>query len=206
MKKHLVTLIKGFMAGVLISIGGIIYLSLDNKIIGATFFSIGLLVICIYQMNLYTGKVGYAINNKPSYLIELLLSLIGNYLGTLFMALCILATRISNISEKAKLLANVKLNDSIPSILILSFCCGMLMYIAVNNYKKIKDPVGKYICIFMCVIVFILSGFEHCVANMFYFNIAKCFTLKMFAYLIIMILGNGLGAIFISAYDKYLNK
>ena len=44
------------------------------------------------------------------------------------------------------------------------------MYIAVNSYKTSKDVFGRYIPIFMCVIVFILCGFEHCIANMFYFK------------------------------------
>ena len=75
-------------------------------------------------------------------------------------------TRIyTMISEKAKTLADIKLNDTLISILILSFFCGILMYLAVNTYKEVKD-IGKYLAVFLGVIVFILCGFEHCIANM----------------------------------------
>ena len=51
--KNINYLIKGIYAGVMIGIGGIAYLSITNKIIGAFIFSIGLISICIYNMNLY---------------------------------------------------------------------------------------------------------------------------------------------------------
>ena len=78
------------------------------------------------------------------------------------------------------------------------------MYIAVNNYKKENDVIGKYMTIFMGVMAFILCGFEHCVANMFYFSIAGTFSLKVFAYLLVMILGNSVGSVIIAwYYNKY---
>ena len=61
--------IKGTYAGILIGIGGTVYLSVQNNVAGSFLFSIGLLTICMYQMNLYTGKVGYVLVNKISYLI-----------------------------------------------------------------------------------------------------------------------------------------
>ena len=206
LKKYVNYLLKGIYAGVMIGIGGVIFLALDNKIIGATFFSIGLLVVCMFGMNLYTGKIGYIINNKISYVIELLLSLIGNFIGTFLVAFAILNTRFSSITEKAKILSNIKLNDNVVSILILSFFCGILMYIAVNSYKTCKDNFGKYICIFMGVIVFILSGFEHCVANMFYFSMAEVWTWKTVLYTLVMVLGNSLGSVFIALFDKYIRE
>ena len=58
----------------------------------------------------------------------------------------------------------------------------------------------------MGVMAFILCGFEHCVANMFYFSIAGIFSLKVFGYLLIMILGNSIGSIIIALYyNKYNN-
>ena len=78
------------------------------------------------------------------------------------------------------------------------------MYIAVNNYKNSKNEIGKYIGIFMCVMTFILCGFEHCVANMFYIVAAKMLSLKSLLYLLIMILGNSCGSILIALfYNRY---
>ena len=204
MKKYLDFLIKGFYAGILISIGGIAYLAIENKIVGSFIFSFGLLTICIYSFNLFTGKVGYVLVNKINYIIELLISLVGNFLGTFAVGSLMRLTRFTNYINTATNIVNTKLNDNILSIFILAIMCGMIMYIAVNNYKKETDVVGKYIAIFMGVMAFILCGFEHCVANMFYFSIAGTFSLKVFCYLLVMILGNSIGSIIIALYyNKY---
>lgn len=206
MRKYLDFLIKGIYAGILISIGGIAYLAIENKVVGSFIFSFGLLTVCMYSFNLFTGKVGYILINKINYLLELLISLIGNFLGTFIVGNLMRLTRFSNYIETAKNIVNVKLNDSIISIFILAIFCGMIMYIAVNNYKKGKDVIGKYITIFMGVMAFILCGFEHCVANMFYFSIAGIFSFKVLYYLLVMVLGNSLGSIIIAFYDKRYNK
>lgn len=204
--KFLNILIKGIYAGIMIGIGGTIFLALDNKIVGALLFAIGLFMICVYSMNLYTGKIGYLIINKMNYLYELLFTLIGNFLGTYLVGFLIRLTRFNNYSVKAIDICNIKLNDNLLSIFILSIFCGILMYLAVNNFKKMESSLGKYLSVFICVIVFILCGFEHCVANMFYFSVANIWSLKTFLYLLIMILGNSFGSIFIALYDKYSIK
>ena len=58
----------------------------------------------------------------------------------------------------------------------------------------------------MCVIVFILCGFEHCVANMFYFSVARSWSFKTILYIFIMILGNSIGSILIALYDRYIRE
>lgn len=204
--KFLNILIKGIYAGIMIGIGGTIFLALDNKIIGALLFAIGLFMICVYSMNLYTGKIGYLIVNKANYLFELLFTLIGNFLGTYLIGFLIRLTRFNNYSVKAIDICNIKLNDNLLSIFILSIFCGILMYLAVNNFKKMESSLGKYLSVFICVIVFILCGFEHCVANMYYFSVANIWSLKVFLYLFIMILGNSVGSLFIALYDKYSIK
>ena len=96
----------------------------------------------------------------------------------------------------------VKLEDSIVSIFILSICCGLLMYLAVNGYKVVKDNIGRYLSVFLGVIVFILCGFEHSIANMYYFSVANMWTLKTCEYLLIMIIGNGIGGVLIPLTDR----
>lgn len=53
------TFLKAIFAGFLIGIGAIAYLLISNPIVGSIFFSIGLFVILVKELNLYTGKVGY---------------------------------------------------------------------------------------------------------------------------------------------------
>lgn len=207
MKYNIEILIKSILAGIMIGIGGTIYLSLDNKIVGSILFAIGLFIIVVYSFNLYTGKIGYLINNfNKKYISELIITLIGNFIGTFFVGFILRYTRIYNmISEKAKTLADIKLNDTLISILILSFFCGILMYLAVNTYKEVKD-IGKYLAVFLGVIVFILCGFEHCIANMYYFSVSSTWSLNTLLYLLVMILGNSLGGILIPLCNKVIKK
>mgnify|MGYP004608331103 FL=1 len=207
MKYNIEILIKSILAGIMIGIGGTIYLSLDNKIVGSILFAIGLFIIVVYSFNLYTGKIGYLINNfNKKYIRELIITLIGNFIGTFFVGFILRYTRIYNmISEKAKTLADIKLNDTLISILILSFFCGILMYLAVNTYKEVKD-IGKYLAVFLGVIVFILCEFEHCIANMYYFSVSSTWSLNTLLYLLVMILGNSLGGILIPLCNKVIKK
>ncbi len=199
--------IKSVLAGIMIGIGGTIYLSIDNNVVGASLFGIGLFMIVIYGFNLYTGKIGYLVDNfNFKYIKMLVITLIGNFIGTFFVGYILKFTRIySLIHDKAKLLVNVKLDDSLISILILAFFCGILMYLAVNTYKENKD-ISKYLGVFLGVIVFILCGFEHCIANMYYFSVANIWNLNTLLYLLIMILGNSLGGMLVPLCNKVIKK
>ena len=201
-KENINILIKGIYAGIMIGIGGTIYLNVSNPVIGSIFFAIGLLTICVYKMNLYTGMIGYILENNLRYLKTLTFTLLGNFIGTIITAYLILNTRIANISIRAKEISMVKIDDNYISIFILSIFCGILMYIAVNNFKKSEDIIIKYLSIFICVIVFILCGFEHCIANMYYISLAKMWSLKAILTMIFMIVGNSFGSILIAIFNK----
>lgn len=191
-------LFKSFLAGIMIAIGGTVFLSIENKVIGASLFSIGLFGVLIYNLNLYTGKIGYLITNfNLKYIKELIITLIGNFIGACSVGFILRYTRIyDNIYEKSLILANTKLNDNILSIFILSIFCGLLMYYAVNGFKKQTD-FGKYLVVYLGVAVFILCGFEHCIANMYYFSVADIWSLKTLGYTGIMVLGNSIGSFII---------
>lgn len=201
-KESISILLKGIYAGIMIGIGGTIYLSIANQVVGAILFAIGLLTICVYKMNLYTGMIGYILENKLGYLKTLIFTLLGNLLGTIIIALLILNTRIANISIRAREMAIIKISDNYLSIFILSVFCGILMYIAVNNFKKGKDSIIKYLSIFICVVVFILCGFEHCIANMYYISLAKAWSFKSIISMLFMIFGNSVGAIIMSLFNN----
>ena len=71
------------------------------------------------------------------------------------------------------------------------------MFIAVDGFKNNPHEIGKYIGVFMGVIVFILAGFEHCIANMFYFSVANMWSGKALLYLLVMSVGNACGGVII---------
>lgn len=195
--KRVSEFLDAVLAGICIAIGGTVFLSCDNKVAGALFFCLGLFTICTFGFHLYTGKVGYVFEQPPAYLGFVALVWLGNLVGTGLVGYAIRITRVAGIAEKAMALSQAKLDDNLLSIFILSIFCNILMFIAVDGYKNNPHEVGKYIGIFMGVTVFILCGFEHCVANMFYFSVANVWSGKAFLYMLVMTLGNACGGVII---------
>lgn len=206
MKRFTDIFLRALLTGFAIGIGGTVFLSCDNKNMGAFLFGTGLFVILTFGFNLFTGKVGYAVENKPSYILDLVVIWLGNLAGTVIMGGMILCTRIKGIGEKAAEICAVKFNDDLLSIFILAFFCGMLMFIAADGYKKIQNPVGQMLAVFLPVIVFILSGFEHCIANMFYFTVAGVWSANTVLYLLVMTAGNAVGGMLIPFVRKFFAK
>jgi len=197
-KRELRVLALAVLAGIAIGIGGVLYLSVENKVVGALMFTVGLYAICIHGLNLFTGKVGYLVNEKASYLINLLEIWVGNLCGTYLAAFAARQTRVKGISETAKAMCKIKMGDGLFSLFLLAVFCGFLMFIAVDGYKAVKNPV----ILFMGVASFILCGFEHCIADMFYFSVAGMWSGGAFLRIVIITLGNSLGGILIPLAKK----
>ena len=185
------------LAGISIAIGGTVYLSCENKVVGAVLFCLGLFAVCTFGFNLFTGKVGYIFEQPLSYTGFVAIVWLGNLVGTVLMGKALRLTRIAGIAEKAAVLCQTKLDDSVVSIFILSVLCNILMFVAVDGYRNNPHEIGKYLGIFWGVIVFIVSGFEHCVANMFYFTLAGMWSGKAVLYLLGMTVGTARGGVLI---------
>lgn len=198
MNKILHTFALAVLAGIAIGIGAAVYLSMENKTAGALMFTVGLYTICIHGLNLYTGKAGYLVNQPVTYLAELLIIWTGNLAGTGLAAAAILRTRISGIAQTAEALCETKLKDGMFSLFVLAVFCGFLMFVAVDGYRQTKNPV----ILFMGVGAFILCGFEHCIADMFYFSAAGMWSGKAAAAVCVITLGNTAGGIMIPLVKK----
>ena len=170
--KWLKTFVGGILAGISIAIGGTVFLSLDNKVLGALFFTVGLFAVCTFGFNLYTGKVCYVFDNDREY-----------------------ALGLPALAEKAAALCSVKLGDGPASIFLLSVFCNVLIWLAVEGFKNNPHPAGKYLSLFFGVAVFILCGFEHCVANMYYFSMAGMWSWKTLGWVLVMTAGNSVGGV-----------
>lgn len=206
---YLKEFVKAILGGMCIAFGGIAYIAVDNKVIGALFFTLGLYTICTFGFNLFTGKVCYVFENKPKYIFDIVIILFGNLIGTCLIGFLTRLTRIANdkFLEKAESLCQAKLNDNLLSIFILAVFCNIFIYIAVEEFKNNPHELGKYLGLFLGVAGFILCGFEHVVANMFYFSVAgELFSLKTALYLIVMTLGNAVGAVIFPVIRKYVIK
>lgn len=219
MRKYINILINSFLAGVAIAISGFISLRANvissNSIIGAILFSFGLLIICSFNYNLYTGKICYLLEKTDekikNKLINLFIILVGNLFGTLFVATAIKFSLSDNSTNNQlvntlKSIVDSKLNYSWYQSIVLSFFCGMLVYIAVESFKSINWPLGKYLILILAISGFIICGFEHSIANMFYYFLNSTFNIKIVLSLILFIIGNSLGGLFIPALNKFLKQ
>ncbi len=203
------SLLKSVMAGICIGIGGIVYLSVESKVVGAALFATGLFTVCTMGYHLYTGKACYLLDspNKGSYLLWLGQVWAGNLVGTALVGYAMRLTRNGPaLAEKAQALCQTKLGDSLLSIFILAIFCNIMIYIGVESYRSNPHPLGKYLGILLGIMVFILSGFEHCVANMFYFSVANAWSLTAVGYLLVMTVGNLVGAVLPEAVKKMYSK
>ena len=199
MKDSFLTLRGAFASGVFIGLAGTVFLSVPDKFAGAFLFGFGLLTIVCCGFKLYTGAVGYLVlqgAKTPSYLKTLFFIWLGNFIGTFLVGTLIRFSRVgAPVAERAQALCRIKCADSLTSLLILSFFCGILMFLAVDTFRR-KDevpPVIRMVMVFLCVMVFILSGFEHCIANMYYFSAAGMWTQDALLRTLWMTLGNSLG-------------
>lgn len=175
---------KGVLGGVMIAIGGAVYLSCEVTYVGALLFAVGLFTILAFELKLFTGMAGYL--PKWEGLLEVWC---GNFVGTAFVGLALRLTRVT-IIERAVKVCTTKLDDTPWSIFILAVFCGALMFIAVDYFKRTKN----YLAVFLAVPAFILASFEHCIANMFYITLAGMWSMKALLYLLIMTAGNAVGA------------
>lgn len=208
-KKPLSQFVNAVIGGMMIGIGGCVSLSCDNKYVGAALFSLGLFAIIQFGFGLYTGKIGYVPLRKPVYLLECLFTLLGNALGTFIDAILLRQTRISAaIAEKAAASVAVKTGDNLLSAFILAVFCGLLMFTAVENARLSNAAGGhveKVIGTMLCIMVFILCGFNHCIADMFYIFLTGSLS-SAAAYLPIVILGNSVGGMLIPLLKMLTDK
>lgn len=183
------------LAGAAISIGGTVFLSLDSRVLGALFFSVGLFMVCTLGLNLYTGKVCYLPGKGWDYVGFVGLVWLGNLVGAEVVALLLKATRVgAALTEKAAALCAVKTGDSLLSLFILGIFCNIMIYVGVESYLANPHELGKYLGMVLGVVVFILCGFEHCVADMFYFAMGG-WSLRALVCLVVITLGNALGGV-----------
>ena len=162
----------------MIALGGAVNL-IQGGVIGAILFSVGLLTILSLRMELFTGKAGLYVSNKIT-LTKLYEIWLGNFVGAGFVALTLLQTpkNIILLNKASEILA-VRASNGFFVNLIYGIFCGILMFAAVKSWA-INE--GKPLYAIFPVAVFILCGFNHCVADMFYltlsgFDITKSLTL-----------------------------
>ena len=187
---------SGVLAGLSIALGGTVFLMTESRIIGALLFTVGLFAVCTFGFSLFTGRVCYAPWQGRGSVLALPVIWLGNLAGAWLTALLESLTRIGPLlCERAQALCAVKLGDGLLSIFILGAFCNMLIYIAVEGYKSAPFEPGRYLALFFGVVVFILCGFEHCIANMYYISAAGAWSGRAAVFLLVNTLGNTAGGL-----------
>ncbi len=200
-------LLSSVLAGMCVGFGGLAYLPTENRVVGAALFTLGLFCICTFGFHLFTGKVCYALQNDLSYAVNLPVIWLGNLIGTGLTAGAASLTRAGpSLREKAALLCEVKTGDSLLSLFFLGVLCNIFIYIAVEEFKNNPHELGKYLALFLGVMVFILSGTEHCVADMFYFWMAGAWSGRALAAVLVISLGNAAGGILFATMHSMIKK
>lgn len=197
-------LISAILAGFCIGLGGMLFLAIDNKVIGASLFSTGLFIICTKGYHLFTGKVCYAFQNDRSYAISLLLIWVGNLIGTAGTAAIIRLSRAAGLVEKAASICEVKAGDSYLSLFLLGILCNIFIFIAVDGFKNNTHEIAKYAAIYLGVVGFILCGAEHCVADMFYYHVAGAWSPDMMIRMLVITAGNAAGGVLAERLRTYV--
>lgn len=177
----------GIFSGVMVGIGDIAMMSIKNPYIAALCFSLALLSIIELRCNLYTGMIGKII--KVHSVGNVLVALGANTIG------CCLSLILYcfQSQEHYKILletANNKFNGTnFLSLFVAGFMCGVLIHVAVTA-KKTTITI-------LSIMVFILCGFRHSIADVGYaiISLNPTYIFLWFG----VLLGNTLGSIFTDA-------
>lgn len=186
----------GILAGIFIAIGGeasslashnISNVGLARTITGAV-FPVGLMMIVIVGGELFTGNtmiVMAAMQKETTwgkYLRNLAVVYLSNLIGSLIIAVLTYFSGQWNYTGGALGAYTIKIAYGKATMGFgAAFCsgilCNILVCVAVLMGIAAKDIGGKILGIFFPIFAFVTSGFEHCVANMYYIPagmLAKC--------------------------------
>ena len=193
----MIIIFLSMLAGMAITLGATVYLSVGG-VVGALLFSVGLMTVVAFKLDLFTGKAGLLATNEIT-VGKLVKIWFGNFFGAFLTSLAVL---ISPIGEKVAVSATpileTRLGNHPVENLILGIFCGILMYIAVFGFQK----TGNILFLIMPVATFIVCGFNHCVADMSYITLA-CRTPLDYWVLIPTTIGNLIGTLIIPYCLKY---
>lgn len=199
-------LIAAIVAGMFIALAGYestvvsytIKIPSIAKLLSGIVFPIGLILVVLLKTELFTGNnlLIIPLVDKKIKVKDMLLNwgivYLGNLIGSILVAVLIYyaGTITSNdaLTKAFVGIANNKTNLEFFSAFILGVLCNFLVCSAVFLSATAKDNLTKIFCIFPPIMLLVVLGFEHSVANMFY--LSEGFLLSKMN--ILNILGNNL--------------
>lgn len=185
--------ILGIFAGLFIAFAGIASTTaaatISNpsvaKLVGAIVFPAGIAMVLIAGSELFTGNtlIILAVLEKKLPVYKMLKSwffvYIGNFIGAILVAVMVVYGHTPNLfgEELAKNVVSagaVRCNLTFGDAFIRGILCNILVCIAVWMSFAAKNVSGKLLTSFWPIMVFVLCGFEHSIADM-YFGTAALF-------------------------------
>lgn len=211
MKVQVLAFLKGILAGLAIGVGGFLYILMKHfvsgelgNVLGSFLFAIGLFTVCTFSLALFTGKIGLVFEKKQekSFYISLPVMLVGNIIGAVAIGYVCYAIFMNNeqmmntVNAVCKTRVELFTFDQYLSMMVRGFLCGLCVYLAVKCFSLNRlKPVG-IILLVTFVFVFVYSGFQHCIANMFYLGFGNKYTdPNAYINIFFCILFNALGTI-----------
>ncbi len=150
-----------------------------GKALAGAIFTTGLMLVIVAGSELFTGNtlmVAALVQKKitlPGMLKNWITVYAGNFAGAIFIAWLIFLS--GQLDFSSGLLggftiktAAYKVSLGFTKAFIMGILCNWLVSLAVWMAYGAKDMTGRLLAIFFPIWLFITSGFEHCVANMYY--------------------------------------
>ncbi len=186
------TLTLGIMAGVFIAFGAVFFtvtitetgLGLGPKrLLGGIVFSLGLVLVVIGGAELFTGNnlIAMAWADKKVTTAEILRNwvyvYIANFVGAFAVAAIVYMAGTMNIAggapaATADAIAVGKVNLGFSEAFFRGVLCNTLVCLAVWLSYAAHRVSGKILAIIFPISAFVALGFEHSIANMYFFAIA----------------------------------
>lgn len=191
---------RSLFAGIAIGIGGYLFLSCSNAILGSILFSAGLLSVCIFKCNLFTGKSGFISDTQDfrRLILVLLLNVFAAFMFGLISKL--LNPSIANAADGVLI---ARLNTDYLLYIIKSIITGFLMTLAIESESK---PNANHLVLILCVVGFISAGCLHCIADSFYYGASTMLydnPIDLVLRLLVVILFNFVGC---NLYNLVVNR
>ncbi|NAX20423.1 formate transporter FocA [Vibrio sp. V39_P1S14PM300] len=161
-----------------------------SKFAGGLAFSLGLILVVITGGELFTSSVLTLVakaSGKISWtdlLKNWLVVYLGNMAGSICLVVIMLATRQymedgGQLGLNAMAISQHKLHHSFIQAVALGIMCNVLVCLAVWMTFSARSLTDKVMVLILPVAMFVASGFEHCIANMY--QVPMAIGIKLFA-------------------------
>lgn len=150
-----------------------------GKALAGFVFGTGLMLVLVGGAELFTGNtmIIAGVLDKKVKIMDMLKNWVfvylGNLIGSVFIAYMMTKSGLFNsganvLGGMTIKIASYKVGLTFSQAFYLGIMCNWLVCMAVWMAAAAKDITGKLLAIFFPIWLFITSGFEHSVANMYY--------------------------------------